>query len=199
MAGKEIDRRQILKSAVLGSATLLPIWRPALGEAAQLHSHAASTVETAPLWKPRFFDESQSKLTATIAELIIPATDTPGAREARVHEHIDLVLSEEVPEVQRAFLEGLSWIEKKSRKLHGSGFLGLNQEQQTAILTLVAGPSSKRQDEAGRQFFQDIRRRTVHAYYTSRIGIHDELTYKGNQTLDTWPGCPHPDHHGDES
>ena len=51
---------------------------------------------------------------------------------------------------------------------------------------------------SGRRFFRDIRRRTVFAYYTSRIGIHDEIQYKGKTPLPEWVGCTHPEHRDDD-
>jgi hypothetical protein len=39
-------------------------------------------------------DPHQAETVATIAELILPATDTPGAREAQVPEFIDVILAE---------------------------------------------------------------------------------------------------------
>jgi hypothetical protein len=30
------------------------------------------------------------------------------------------------------------------------------------------------------QFFGEIKGATVHAYYTSKVGIHDDQQYKGN-------------------
>src|SRR5947207_4576408 len=54
-------------------------------------------------------DPHQRETVATIAELIIPATDTPGARAAHVDQFIDLLLGEWAPDEERArFLQGLA-------------------------------------------------------------------------------------------
>jgi hypothetical protein len=135
-----------------------------------------------------------------IAELIIPETETPGARAAKVNEHMDLVLSDESSEVQQRFLKGLEWMDRKSRELFGADFAKTSPAQQTSILTAVATPNSvSPEDQLGKQFFEDIKHRTTFAYYTSEIGIHQELRYQGNAVLSDWPGCPHPGHHGDSS
>ena len=73
-----------------------------------------------------------------IAELIIPETDTPGARAAKVNEHMDLVLSEESTEIQQRFLRGLDWIDRESRQQFGADFRQLSPVQQTSILTALA-------------------------------------------------------------
>jgi hypothetical protein len=65
------------------------------------------------------------------------------------------------------------------------------------LAVLAAASGTAGEDHIGRQFFEDIKRRTTFAYYTSEIGIHQELNYKGNAVLSEWPGCPHPDYHGD--
>ena len=42
------------------------------------------------------------------------------------------------------------------------------------------------------QFFLELKRLTVRGYYTSKIGIHDELEYKGNRILTEFVGCGDP-------
>lgn len=34
--------------------------------------------------------------------------------------------------------------------------------------------------KADHPFFEELKHRTAHAYYTSKLGIHDEMGYKGN-------------------
>jgi hypothetical protein len=170
----EVDRREVVKA--LAILPLVPLAAPAAAYA------------------PRFFSAGELELVATLGELILPQTETPGARGARAHEHIDLVLSEEIPEVQRAFRSGLEWTERQSRALHDRTFVSLPAEQQNALLVRM---SSAAEGDPGHRFFRDLRSRVVFAYYTSEIGLRDELEYKGKQVLSEWPGCPHPDRHGD--
>ncbi len=42
------------------------------------------------------------------------------------------------------------------------------------------------------RFFIELKSLTVHGYYTSKIGIHDELEYKGNRMLTQYVGCDDP-------
>jgi hypothetical protein len=44
------------------------------------------------------------------------------------------------------------------------------------------------------QFFARLKLMTIDGYYTSAIGIHRELGYKGNAVLSVFPGCNHSDH-----
>ena len=175
MKPTDMDRRDIVKAIAVGSATLVPLTAAAPD-------------------KPKFFSPGEFELVATLAELIIPQTDTPGARAARVQELIDRVLSEETPAIQKRFRKGLAWVDRRSRAAYSKKFLDLAVQQQTAILTAMSEPGN-----TGHEFFLEVRRRTVFAYYTSEIGLHQELNYQGHQVFDRWPGCPHPDHHGDEA
>ena len=196
-----MNRRDVFKATIaLGSAGLVQEALVAEPAAADVHSgpHQKSSSSKTLRWQPRFFSETQNETVTMIAELIIPETETPGARAAKVNEHMDLVLSQESPEIQQRFLRGLDWIDRKSRQLFGADFRQMSPAQQTSILTALATASSvPAKDQVGRQFFEDIKRRTTFAYYTSEIGIHQELKYQGNAVLNEWPGCPHPEHHGD--
>src|SRR4029450_8640250 len=97
-----MKRREALKAIAVGGTDLVLRTPGADSVNAQVHSHVGQKLALgqSAAWRPRFFSNVQNETVAVIAELIIPQTDTPGARAARVHEHIDLVLSEESPAVQ---------------------------------------------------------------------------------------------------
>ena len=128
----------------------------------------------------------QNDTVATIAELIIPTTDTPGARAAKVNEFIDLVLAEWFDAADRtSFLEGLADLDARSRELFARDFTASTPEQQTQILTELdaelAGLSDADKDgntlEAStpQRFFRMMKRLTLLGYYTSEIGATEEL------------------------
>lgn len=199
MTAKRIRRRDALKTMAVGSSGLVQLVgsAPVAGSVAELAAMAAQG--TGKNWKPSFLTAGQTELLDTLAELIIPETDTPGARSARVHEHIDLVLSYETDEVQQEFLKGLAEVDRLSAVRYEKAFVRLSAEDQEALLSRLANPEpDDRKEGAGHRFFRDLRRRTVFAYYTSREGIHQELAYQGKQVLAEWEGCPHPGHHGDK-
>ncbi len=54
-------------------------------------------------WKPVFLSKKEAEQVAAVSEAIIPRTDTAGARDARVHEYIDLALSVEGAARQKSF------------------------------------------------------------------------------------------------
>lgn len=146
-------------------------------------------------WTPYFLRPQQNETVSVISELIIPQTDTPGARVARVNEYIDFSLSQETSQVQEAFIEGLKWIDQRSHQLHGVSFVQLAAEEQRVILETISserGLSAK--DRIGGAFFQDIKDRTVEGYYTSEIGLVQELGYQGKNFVLEFPGCRHEEH-----
>ena len=189
MKSDEIARRDIVKTIALSPVTLLPLL-PVL----------ESNARAAPAgsYSPKFFSPAEMELVATLGEVILPQTDTPGARAVGAHEHVDRVLSEASEDEQHEFRDGLAWLERRSQELFGRSFQALDSDKQTAILTRISDRKTPRpEDERGNQFFLDLRSRIVFAYYTSEVGLMRELTYKGKQMLEHWEGCPHADRHGD--
>ncbi|HYT04773.1 MAG TPA: gluconate 2-dehydrogenase subunit 3 family protein [Gemmatimonadales bacterium] len=127
-------------------------------------------------------DPHQSETVATIAEMIIPATDTPGARAAEVHRFIDLLLAEWAPDDERAqFLQGLADVDARARTAFGVDFLSATEAQRGTILTqLDAEAQAQRGPERDRQppFFLRMKALTVYGYCTSEIGATTELHYE---------------------
>src|SRR4249919_1084923 len=137
-----MKRREMLRASVLaGAAAAL---RPALTDAqsgaqsaAQQPSEltpAQSGVDaskdlSAPGWKPLFLDEHQNETLILLSDLIIPATDTPGAKEALVNRYIDLVLAAETPETQRAFLNSLGYLDGESIRRYKAAFRYLSSDE----------------------------------------------------------------------
>ena len=93
---------------------------------------------TAPGWRARALSADQTELVATIAEHILPATDTPGARAAGVHRFIDAVLASYYKEQERTrFVDGLAQVNARARQAHGTSFLEATASQQVALLTAM--------------------------------------------------------------
>ncbi|PYQ22123.1 MAG: transcriptional initiation protein Tat [Acidobacteria bacterium] len=181
-------------------ALAAPAWAEKLAELARDHAEAhmqglpAAAAEAA-VWKPKVFDPHQNDTVVTLSELIIPQTETPGARAARVNELIDLVLSDAEERDRKEFLKGLAWMDARSQELFGTDFLSAAPEQQTALLTILASPRNKAfEDQVGIDFFKAIKALTITGYYTSEIGMKQELGDDGQLFLLEYPGCTHPEH-----
>ncbi|MCB1020055.1 MAG: gluconate 2-dehydrogenase subunit 3 family protein [Acidobacteria bacterium] len=171
----DLKRRDLLKNALLGAAAASPA-------AAQQHVHVttiapAQAAATGAAWKPQILDDHQNETVIVLSELIIPTTDTPGGKAAKVNEWVDLYLADLAEDKGHSFLMGLGWLDGYAIKQHGEPFVKLTEPQQVAILEKLDG--AKEEDLApGAQFFKDIKGLTVQGYYTSKIGI-DELNKDG--------------------
>ncbi|HTV55022.1 MAG TPA: gluconate 2-dehydrogenase subunit 3 family protein [Terriglobia bacterium] len=197
-------RRQALKKMALGAgaAAALPILgQPPMEAEARGSRVGALTTDADPSqsgseWKPLFFDSHQNETVIALSELIIPATDTPGAKEAQVNRVIDLFLNDEEADAQQEFLEGLAWIDGRSLTQYKKPFIELTVQEQTSILQPLADPANRdAEDRQGVKFFQELRDATLFGYYTSQIGMEQELHYGGDQYNESFPGaCTHPEH-----
>lgn len=128
----------------------------------------------------KFFDPHQRETVTTVAELIIPATDTPGAREAGVGGFIELIVgSWYKDEERRAFLQGLADLDRRSQAAFGGAFVRGTPAQQSALLTTLEAESRKMPKHDGpAPFFSRIKSLTISGYYTSRLGMRDALHYE---------------------
>ena len=136
-----------------------------------------------------FFTKEEFALVDELTELIIPADDhSPGSRAALVADYIDFTLSESVEEPPRAlWRNGLKLIDQISQEMNGKPFLSATPEQRVALLTRISKNEGK-PVAPEEQFFRELKSRTAHAYYTSKIGIHNEMEYKGNVSLKEFAG-----------
>ena len=187
-----MKRRDILKTALFGTGA-------ALSGQGHLHSNqlaanaaaaaAAAQADGAGSWKPLLFDSHQNKTVVALTELIIPATDTPGAKAANVNAYIDLILNDGEPEPRNFFLQGLGWLDGYAIRKHSRPFVECPEARQLALLeSLDESPFPDL--SAGADFFAQAKRLTIEGYYTSKIGI-DELNKGG--VPETY-GCAHESH-----
>ncbi len=130
----------------------------------------------------RALNAHQNETVATIAELIIPKTDTPGAREAGVPAFIDVMLADWAGDDQRQmFTAGLANVDERSRALFGKEFVACSEAQQTQILTDLDAELARLRDtksDASKNFFQAMKWLTLTGYYTSEVGATSELHYR---------------------
>ncbi len=192
----DVSRRDALKGiAVIGAS--LPVLNANV--LAQEHDHGAhaQAAKTAPSkapYKAKFFNAGQMALIAVISELIIPTDDSsPGAIAAEVPQFIDLMISESPVETKKLWADGLAAMDKLSQGKHNVAFNQATGDQQVAMLTEISRNEAKPATLEER-FFRATKNMTVDGYYTSKIGIHQELKYKGNTYLKEFKGCTHPEH-----
>jgi glucoside 3-dehydrogenase (cytochrome c) hitch-hiker subunit len=126
----DITRREALQRAamLLGGTLAAPT---ILGVLAGCGDRA----EKAAAWTPRTLTPQQRDMVVSIAETIIPETNTPGARAARVDEFVDAMLTDHYPVADKErFLTGLARVDARAQRAHGKSFTQLEPAQQTAIV-----------------------------------------------------------------
>jgi hypothetical protein len=182
-----VTRRNALRlAAAAAAAPLVP-----LGNAAQ----AATGAQVAPaLAAGRFLSAPEMALLDELCELIIPADEhSGGARTAGVAAYIDGRLAEydpgipELREARERWKAGLASLDALAREVAGKPFLEASPEQRVSVLERAAEHETEPSSDADR-FFVELKRWTAHGYYTSRVGLHDELEYKGNTLLAEFVG-----------
>jgi hypothetical protein len=195
------DRRQWLKASatVLGAAVL-----PLTGAAAETFQTPPQSAPATSAGSPppgeaeakaggRFFTPTQHTLVEELSETIIPAdSHSGGAKAAKVTDFIEQTVRESTDDQQKAiWREGLRLIESMSQHYNGKPFVDASTEERIAILKVLS--DNEHMTELPEvQLFRELKRLTVRGYYTSKIGIHDELEYKGNRILMEYVGCDDP-------
>jgi hypothetical protein len=196
-----------------------------------VHATLAQAAASGP-YSPAFFTPSEYATLSRLTDVIIPATETPGASAAGVAEYVDRVVSlnEEHQPLMRA---GLAWLERQAKNRYAGEFGSLSDAEQVAILQPLSDRIDRerreaqgrrfRTDAAGKRvyhvaltdkdvptapaaamappndadlpvrFFRLVKSLTADGYYTSRVGLLDELGYAGNRALAQFPSCSVPE------
>lgn len=136
---------------------------------------------TAPLaWTPTALTMDQARLLDVVAELIIPATDTPGAREAGVPQFIDRALANYCEKWQVEQLKGgLTRMDVDARAAHGDVFVALAPDRQVELLTRYdeEAAAGRRQTPGQSHFFPALEDLVTVGYFTSEPGATMALRY----------------------
>jgi Gluconate 2-dehydrogenase subunit 3 len=196
---KTISRRAALKVIAVGvgsTSALQILENDVLGQ----HKHPEMQMDlppAVPVPAPeaaRFFNPQEMETVAAISDLIIPTDEqSPGAKAAGVSGFIDLMVNESPNEVKALWREGLAAVDRMSQLQFSVAFIRAGLEQQISMLKTISR-NERRPKTIEERFFVAIKSLTVDAYYTSAIGIHQDLQYKGNAILKEFVGCTHPEH-----
>jgi gluconate 2-dehydrogenase gamma chain len=165
-----ISRRDVLKGAAAAAA------------AASLPGKSLLPNPDSRPAAPKFFTPAEFALVDEMSDMIIPTDgQSAGARAAACAAFIDGSLAEafEKDEPQK-WRTGIAAVEALSREMNGGKtFMQATPEQRLALLTRIAAAEKDPKTDA-EKFFKQIKGSTINAYYTSKIGIHDDQHYKGN-------------------
>ncbi|MGH9384402.1 MAG: gluconate 2-dehydrogenase subunit 3 family protein [Vicinamibacterales bacterium] len=177
-----VSRRTLLKSLGTTAALL-----PALSPDGLLAFARIQAGNAAPVLK--VLSASGFRTLEVLVDAIIPTDErSPGAKEARVAEYIDLLLSESDHEIALQWMGGLAALDQDAVSRFSLPFVRLDARQLDAILADISRNELEPVTPL-EQFFVMTKQATIRGYYSSEIGIHRELRYKGNQFLQEFVGC----------
>lgn len=170
-----MDRREAIKRLALLSGGAL-----SLSTVAGIMGGCTAETNSSSAFTPQTLSEAQNELVIQFSERIIPATDTPGAKAAKVNEYVDLMLTEwNTDEEKEHFLEGLTHMDELSNEQQNSDFVDLEEADQIAIMEELEQEAKDNPnpvpDSDLKPFFSMMKEYTVVGYYTSEIGASEEL------------------------
>jgi hypothetical protein len=125
-----MNRRDLFRQTFLGAAAAAVSGRVATAREFPSDYDASKELARAD-WRPLFLDDHQNQTLVVFSDILIPATDTPGAKAALVNRFLDAVLAVETHETQRSFLDSVA-------------FLDGNPSPATARRSCISRPSSSR-------------------------------------------------------
>jgi gluconate 2-dehydrogenase gamma chain len=171
-----MDRREALKRAtwLMGGMLSAPAIAGILN---------GCTAKPSIDWKPVFFTEDQGTLVSQVAEIIIPATDTPGAIDTGVPAFIDQLMKEVyTKEDSDRFVAGLAEFNEGAKKAYGEPFIELEPSQQEAYVKKVheeaiGVENSDHGKEYKRPFILVTKELTLLGFFTSEPGATKVLQY----------------------
>jgi hypothetical protein len=181
-----LTRRQMLKITA-GAVAAAPLVGQALSAAAKPLNDPV--VGAAGQKSPLFFTPEEFAIVDELTEIIIPTdAHSPGARAAEVAAFIDARVNEAFePETKETWRNGLKLVDQLSQSSNGVPFMKATpQQRMTVVGQMAKGESNPQQPEE--RFFVELKHWTATGYYTSKIGIHKEMEYKGNTYQNEFSG-----------
>lgn len=165
-----MDRREAVKyiSLIMGGTVV--------GSAAIL-SGCKSATGTNQNWS-----EEDLELIAEIADTIIPETDSPGAKEAKVGPFIALMVDDCYEAKDQAeFRKGLGLINEKAMIKYGDKFVKLSAEERTALLNELDKEqkeyTNSKTPEQATHYFRLMKELTTLGYFSSELGATKARRY----------------------
>jgi hypothetical protein len=164
-----MKRRRAIQIVALGALA------PRLDGAMRMPTGSAWSAKD---YKLRFFSSEENELADQVMEMIIPADHhSPGAHAAQVSLFADRMVATSDATVKARWRRGLRLLQEEA-----------SHSSLQAALAKAALHEGQPQTQLER-FFGTLKDMTVNGYYTSSIGIHQDLQYQGNTYLASFPGC----------
>lgn len=143
-------------------------------------------------WKPAFLSQEQGILISQVAEIIIPKTDTPGAKDVGVPGFIDTMLKDVYKkEDQDSYMASLKEFEDAAKKEYGDPFIELDPKKQEAFVKKMHDEAVKAEKETTpapkRPFILATKELTMLGFFTSKPGASEVLQYEA--VPGSYKGC----------
>ena len=141
------------------------------------------TPDPKPGWKPVLFDDEQALTIQELAETIIPATDTLGAKDLGVPRFIEEMVVVVFEEDDKAsFIEGLNSFMQEVVNEHGKSFRKLDNEQRLTIAQTrndyIIDPVNQEKWGDNPPFFWRMKELTMLGFFTTEYGSTRILQYE---------------------
>jgi hypothetical protein len=169
-----MNRREAIKkaAALLGLSVSSPLI---------MHLFQGCDSAEAINWEPKVFNHDQIALVRSLADQILPKTDSPSASEVGVVEFIDKMVAELYTKKQRQkFLQNLEAVDAGSTKRNGKLFAELEQEEQYQLLFTLESSMKQldyEQSSAEKPFFLKLKELVLLGYFTSETIMRNYLEY----------------------
>jgi gluconate 2-dehydrogenase gamma chain len=158
-----IGRREaIRRAALLAGVALSPAWLSAIDQAARRATQGSRLTLT------------HAAIAGSVADRILPRTDTPGAADVGVPAFINLLYGDFMTPAERKMLtDGLNEVDAAAKAAHGGAFTTLSPDRQDTVLRAIA----RAEEGKDQGFFRLIRSATILGYFTSEPVGRNVLHY----------------------
>ena len=150
-----------------GTALLAALEKPAVAAAAPPGRFTAENIV--------FLDE--------VAETILPATSTPGAKAAKTGAFMALMVTDSYSSAeQQIFFAGMHKVDEAAKKTSGAPFMAATPEQRLAVLTTLDAEQKRVMDARAEakgpaHYFRMMKELALLGYFTSEIGCTKAQRY----------------------
>ena len=142
-----------------------------------------------PDWIPQFLTKEQAETIEILAEIILPETDTPGAKSLHLTEFVDLMIKEVFNDFEQLqFLNGLAAMEGECQFFTGKPFIYCSPDDRQKFLAIHEEKALANQQKTGEKvFFTKIKELVLTGYFTSEYAITELMNY--NPLPTKFEGC----------
>ena len=129
------------------------------------------------------FSKTDISFLDEVADTILPATKTPGAKSAGVGKFIERMVNKTYNENnQQVFHKGMATLNEAGKKATGKSFADATPEQRTTLLTNIDKEAktyqqNKKADDPA-HYFTMMKQLSLLGFFTSKVGATEVLRYK---------------------